>query len=77
MDFAAKLIADTYAAYGRCTLSCDSCVDFDAYVDGDAVGCEADQRKVAALIAHARYDHVTPCNIVASVTHRVLDTHTI
>ncbi len=68
---AAKLIADSYKAHGRCTLSCD-CGAWEAFIDADALGNYADTRKVRDLIEHVRFDHVTPHDLIATVVHVAL-----
>lgn len=63
---ATLLIASTYSTHGRCTLSCD-CGAWEMAIDADAVGNYADTLKARDLLEHARHDHVSPRNIVATL----------
>lgn len=69
---AAELVSSTYAKLGRSTLSCSWCGGWEMYIDGDAVGSDTDTDKAFDLISHARFDHVGPCDIVATVAHTAM-----
>jgi hypothetical protein len=62
---AAELVEATYKAHGRCTLACD-CGGLEVAIDADAVGAYASTSEVRNLLEHARRDHASPRNIVAT-----------
>jgi hypothetical protein len=62
-----------YTQHGVHTLACD-CGHGECVVDRDALGNQTDIVAVAALIEHARHDHVSPRSVLATVHHTALDT---
>lgn len=73
---ALRLIAASYAAHGLHTLACD-CGAEEVTIDSDAIGNRASAAQLMATIEHARYDHVTPRNVLATVHVIIFDTHNI
>lgn len=71
-----EIIERVYAAHGACTIMCD-CGDLEIVIDGDSINSEADtvERRVEALIDHARYDHISPRAIIATVHTTIIDFH--
>lgn len=61
IDQATELVRDVLATHGRGTLECE-CGAQDTYIDQDA--STDDYLRVASLMSHAQYDHVTPRNVL-------------
>jgi hypothetical protein len=74
VERATKIIADTYAEHGTCTLLCDCGAWEVAVTMRTKVVQAADVVKVRDLIEHARYDHATPHSVIVVVYHHVLNT---
>ena len=59
---AEEIIRRTLVENGRGSLSCDSCDSGERWIDRDYNA--EDTRRVAALVVHARYEHMSPRSIL-------------